>query len=180
LADQLNPSPPAAERARTVLTHAASVVIDIAGELTEEIDIIGVDADGSLVLQVHGQGPLGTRVTEDAPGCTLEAALVSPAPGPDRILDHVTVFGKIGPAADHESALQVIANDRRTRMIRHSDASVLLRLSIGHLLLHGEAVDLNTYAQAESDPLAPGSDHFVEHLVRGHASEVLQLRGRHA
>jgi len=119
LADQLNQWPPAADRARTVLTHATSVVIDIAGELTEEIDIIGVDADGSLVLQVHGQGPLGTRVTEDAPGCTLEAALVSPAPGPDRILDHVTVFGKIGPAADHESALQVIANDHRTRMIRH-------------------------------------------------------------
>ena len=94
----MNPSPPAAERARTVLTHAASVVIDIAGELTEEIDIIGVDADGSLVLQVHGQGPLGTRVTKDGAGCTLEAALVSPAPGPDRILDHVTVFGKIGPA----------------------------------------------------------------------------------
>jgi len=175
LADQLNQWPPAADRARTVLTHATSVVIDIAGELTEEIDIMGVDADGSLVLQVQGQGPLGTRVTKDGAGCTLEAALVSPAPGPDRILDHVTVFGKIGPAADHESALQVIANDRRTRMIRRLDASVLLRLSIGHLLLHGEAVDLSNYAQAESDPLAPVSDHFVEHLVRGHASEVLQL-----
>ena len=105
----------------------------------------------------------------------MHAALVSPAPGPDRILDRVAVFGQISLAMDLEPALQVIANDRRTRVIRHSDAAVLLRVTVGHLLLQGKAVDLHEYLGAEPDPLAAGSDHFVEHLVRGHASEVLQL-----
>ena len=171
----MNQSPPAAERARTVLTHAASVMIDLGDEVTEAVDILGIDADGSLVLQVGTRGPLGLRVTENGSSCAVDAALVSPAPGPDRVLDRVRVFGRVRLAADLEPALQVIANDRRTREIRHADHTVLLRVTIGHLLLQGRAVDLRAYAVAEPDPLAEGSDHFVEHLVRGHASEVLQL-----
>jgi len=96
-------------------------------------------------------------------------------PAADRILDRVTIFGQVSLAADLEPAFQVIANDRRTRVIRHSDAAVLLRVTVDHLLLQGNAVDLDSYADAEPDPLAEGSDQFVEHLVRGHATEVLQL-----
>jgi len=150
-------------------------MVDIGNGVTETVDVLGVDAGGSLVMQVGTQGRLGERITAEAASCAVHAALVSPAPGPDRILDRATIFGTASVAMDVQPALQVIASDRHTRVITHSDAAVLLRVTVGHLLLNGTAVDLSSYAGAAPDPLAAGSDHFVEHLVRGHASEVLQL-----
>lgn len=48
-------------------------------------------------------------------------------------------------------------------------------MKVAQLRLDGERVDLDSYARARPDPLAGESDEFVNHLVRGHAAEVLQL-----
>lgn len=167
--------PPAAERARTVLSHASTAVVDGGGEVIDVIDLMGVDADGSLVLLVNLDSPLANRVAEHAVPCRVHAALVSPVPGPDRILDRVTVFGHCWLAADVTAALQVVVGNRPAEVAQHVDASVLLRVKVAQLRLDGERVDLDSYARARPDPLAEGSDEYVEHLVRGHAAEVLQL-----
>jgi hypothetical protein len=167
--------PPAAERTRTVLTHACSVVVDGGGDVVEAVDLMGVDHDGSLVMLIGLNSPLATRVAEHAAPCRVHAALVSPVPGPDRILDQVTVFGHAWLAADVGAALEVVIGDRPAEVSLRREASVLLRVKIAQLRLDGERVDLGAYSRAQSDPLAAGSDEFVEHLVRGHGPEVLQL-----
>jgi hypothetical protein len=73
--------PPAAERTRTVLTHACSVVVDGGGDVVEAVDLMGVDHDGSLVMLIGLNSPLATRVAEHAAPCRVHAALVSPVPG---------------------------------------------------------------------------------------------------
>jgi hypothetical protein len=85
------------------------------------------------------------------------------------------VFGHAWLAADVGAALEVVIGDRPAEVSLRREASVLLRVKIAQLRLDGERVDLGAYSRAQSDPLAAGSDEFVEHLVRGHGPEVLQL-----
>jgi hypothetical protein len=54
--------PDVAERARTVLTHAPTSVIEIGPDLTLVLNAVGVDHDGSLVLIVEAEGALADRV----------------------------------------------------------------------------------------------------------------------
>jgi len=87
--------PTTAERARTVLSHASTMVVQIArAEIgtaftdvvavevcaAEEIDVAGVDTDGSMVLLVGVDGALARRIGEHAAPCVVHAALVSPVP----------------------------------------------------------------------------------------------------
>jgi hypothetical protein len=167
--------PPAAERARTVLAHACAVVVDGGGDISEVVDLLGVDTDGSLVMLVGLNNPLATRISDHAASCQVHAALLSPMPGPDRLLDRVTVVGHVRHAGDVGAALGVVIGDRPAEVVLRTDASVLLRLKVEQVRVDGERVDLDAYAHARADPLAAGSDEYVEHLVRGHPAEVLQL-----
>lgn len=170
--------PGAAERARTVLTHAPTSILEVGADLSLVLDILAVDADGSLVTVVEADGRLADRVVGHAVVGTLRSALVSPVPGPDRRLDAVTAHGTVEVADDVRTALDVLLAahaDRPAELVLRPDASVLLRIRIAQLRLDGEPVDPDAYAGAVADPLAEGSDEFVEHLLRTHPEEVVRL-----
>lgn len=176
--------PSVAERARTVLCHASPVVVEIGPDpgtgtgVVDVVDVHTVDVGGSLVLLVCAGGPLAERVSQDAAPCTVHAALVGPVPGPDRLLDRVTAHGRVGLAADVGAAVEAIVAahpDRPVESVLRPDASALLRVTVEHLLLDAVPVDPGAYACAPPDPLAPGSDEFVEHLLRSHSEQVVRL-----
>lgn len=167
--------PSAAERARTVVTHASPVVVEIGSQASEIVDGCGVDIDGSLVLLVGTAGPLAQRVAEHAAPCVIHAALVSNLSGPDRLLDGVTASGHVWLEADVPRGLDIVLKGRPAESVLRRDAATLLRVMVTRLQLDGRPVDLAAYARAEPDPLAAGSDEFVEHLIRGHAAELLEL-----
>lgn len=170
---QIRPS--TAERARTVLSHALTADVEIGPHVSEVVDVIGVDTDGSLVMLVGVNGPLAERVAEHAAPCAIHAALVSPVAGPDRLLDQVTVSGHVWLEADAGPALEILLANHPTQAVLRPDASVVLRVMVVRLLVGDEPVDPAAFGRAQADPLAAGSDEFVQHLVRGHAAEVLQL-----
>lgn len=177
------PQPSVAERARTVLCHASPVVVEIGTQAIRVVDVHAVDADGSLVLLVPADGRLAERTADGPTACTVHAALVGPVPGPDRLLDRVVAHGHVGLAADIGEALDVIVAahpDRPVEAVLRPDAAALLRVTVEHLLLDAisvgaRPVDPGAYARARPDPLAPGSDEFVEHLLRGHTEQVVRL-----
>lgn len=167
--------PSHAERARTVIAHASTVVVEIGSNASEVVDSVGVDADGSLVLLAGVGGPLAERVAEHAAPCVIQAALVSPLAGPDRLLDRVTVSGLVWLEADVDRGLDLLLDARPAESVLRRDRATLLRVMVTRLQLDGEPVDLAAYARAKPDPLATGSDEFVEHLMRGHVAELLEL-----
>ena len=172
------PGPDAAERARTVLVHAPTHRLDLGAGPAVELDVAAVDADGSLVLLVDAEGPVAGRVADRPLPGRVCAALVSPVPGPDRVLEHVVVHGAVGVAVDVRAALEVVLTthgDRPVELVLGPEASVLLRVTVEHLRLGGEPVDPAGYARAAADPLAEVSDETVGHLLREHAEDVLRL-----
>ena len=120
-----------------------------------------VAAESPVMLLIDVDEDLPDHVAERGVPCTVQAALVSPVPGPDRILDRVLVTGHAWPTAESAAS--------------RSGTGVTLRVSVATMMLNDEPVDLDEYFWAEPDPLAACSDDFVEHLVRGHAAELLQL-----
>ena len=85
----VQPGPDPAERARTVLSHAVTSVIEVSTDLSVVLDALAVDTDGSLVLLVNEDGPLAKRVAGQIVPCTVRSALVSGVPGPDARLGDV-------------------------------------------------------------------------------------------
>ena len=155
----MNPSstrPSAAERACTVLTHALPIMVDLG-----HLGSAPVGDESPVMLLIDVDEDLPDHVAELGVPCTVQAALVSPVPGPDRILDRVLVTGHAWPTAE--------------RAVADSGTRVTLRVNVTTMMLNDEPVDLDEYFWAEPDPLAGCSDEFVEHLVRGHAAELLQL-----
>ncbi|WP_300013605.1 DUF2470 domain-containing protein [Pseudonocardia sp.] len=170
--------PAAAERARTVLGHTPTSVLEVGADLAVVLDVLAVDVDGTLVTVVDAGGPLADRPAGHAVIGTLRAALVSPVPGPDRRLDAVTVHGTVEVADDVRTALDVLLaahGDRPADLVLRPEASVLLRIRVAQLRLDGEPVDPDAYARAVADPMAGGSDEFVEHLLRAHPEQVVRL-----
>ncbi|HWM06152.1 MAG TPA: DUF2470 domain-containing protein [Actinophytocola sp.] len=167
-----------AERARTVLAHAPVTSVEVGGDLVVPVDVLVPDADGSLVLLVDAHGELVDAVTAGPVAATVHAALLSPVPGPDRLLDAVTVHGRIALADDVREALEVVlvANaDRSAETVLRPDASALLRMSVAHVRLGDDPVDLDAYARAAPDPLAVASDEVVQHLLHAHPEQVVLL-----
>lgn len=174
----VQPGPDPAERARTVLSHAVTSVIEVGADLSVVLDALAVDTDGSLVLLVNEDGPLAERVAGQIMPGTVRSALVSGVPGPDRLLDSVTLHGTIEVADDVRAALEVILAaywDRPVETVLRPDASMLLRVTVAQLRLDGEPVDPDAYARATPDPLAAESDGVVEHLLSAHPEQVVQL-----
>jgi hypothetical protein len=174
----VQPGPDPAERARTVLSHAVTSVIEVGTDLSIVLDALAVDADGSLVLLVNEDGPLAKRVAGQIVPGTVRSALVSGVPGPDRLLDSVTLHGTIELADDVRASLEVLLAaywDRPVETVLRPDASMLLRVTVAQLRLDGEPVDPDAYARATPDPLAAESDGVVEHLLSTHPEQVVQL-----
>jgi hypothetical protein len=170
--------PDIAERARTVLSHAPTSVIEIGPDLTFVLDAVGVDRDGSLVLIVEAEGALADEVAGRSVAATLHSALVSPVPGPDRVFDSVTAHGTVEFAEDVRAALGVLLTafpERPADTVLRPDASVLLRMAVVQLRLGGVPVDPAAYALAGADPLAADSDQVVTHLLCAHPEQVVQL-----
>lgn len=178
--------PGTAEIARTVLAHAplldVSATVESGGGVHDEaVDVRGIDDDGSLVLLVGAEGPLAENLSRDPRSddvCTVRAALLSPIPGPDRVLHTVTVHGRLELAEDVEAALDTVLRahpDRSAEVVLRPDASALLRVRPLHLELDGELVDPDAFAGAPTDPIAPGSDAFVSHLLHEHPAAVVEL-----
>lgn len=169
--------PSGAERARTVLTHASTMTVDLLGlGLLETIDRTGIDADGSLVALVGLTSTLVDGVADHPAPCRVDAALVSPLPGADRVLDRVSGVGHLWLESDVSAGMEVLRAARGgAPLLPGHDSAVLLRMSFTALNLDGCPVSPAAYAMAEPDPMAAGSGAFVEHLGRGHAAEVIQL-----
>ena len=187
----VQPGPDPAERARTVLSHAVTSVIEVGADLRVVLDAVAVDTDGSLVLLVNENGPLAERVVGQIMPGTVRSALVSGVPGPDRVLDSVTLHGTIEVADDVRAALEVLLAaywDRPVETVLRPDASLLLRVTVAQLRLDGEPVDPDAYARAIPDPLASESDGVVEHLLpripsrwcSRHLLDPAVLQGAHA
>lgn len=170
--------PSASERARTVVSHATTMVVEVGPDLVETIDVTGVDTDGSLVLLIGTDTALADRVAEHAAPCRLHAALVSPLPAAHRVLDRVTAVGHLWLEEDVGAGMEVVMAARTGRpapTLPSGHGAVLLRMTVTALNLDGCPVSPADYAAAEPDPLAAGSDAFVEHLHRGHAAQVVEL-----
>jgi hypothetical protein len=170
--------PEPAERARTVLAHAPTAVLEVGPDLSVTLDVVAVDVDGSLVLVVAADGPLADRVASGPAAGTLHGALVGPVPGPDRRLDLVSVHGTVEFADDVRTALEVVLAahpDRPADTVLRPDASALLRMTDPHVRLDGEPVDPAAFAAAAPDPLADGSDDAVTHLLCAHPDQVVAL-----
>jgi hypothetical protein len=130
------------------------------------------------VLLVNENGPLAERVAGQIMPSTVRSALVSGVPGPDRVLDSVTLHGTIEVADDVHAALEVLLAahwDHQAETVLRPDASMLLRITVAQLRLDGEPVDPGAYARAAPDPLAAESDRVVEHLLTAHPEQVVQL-----
>jgi hypothetical protein len=160
---------------RAEMGTAFSEVVPFEVSAAEDVDVVGVDLDGSLVLMVGIDGALARGIGEHAAPCVVHAALVSPVPGADRILDRVTVTGHVWLESDVTDAFAVLATHRRAELAARSQASILLRVMVSGVLLDGNPVDPADYAAARADPLAAVSNEFVEHLVSDHPAGVLRL-----
>ena len=74
-----------------------------------------------------------------------------------------------------DRGLDLLLDARPAESVLRRDTATLLRVLVTRLHLDGQPVDLAAYARAKPDPLAAGSDDFVEHLMRGHVAELVEL-----
>ena len=101
--------PSGAERARTVLTHASTMTVDLLGPgLLETIDRTGIDEDGSLIALVGLTSTLVDGVADHPAPCRVDAALVSPLPGADWVLDRVSGVGHLWLESDVSAGMEVL------------------------------------------------------------------------
>ena len=163
------PSP--AERARTVLRLAPYLRVRVPGERAE-VDLHGVDPDGSVVLVLPDDSPVvaaARRSPEPVPAL-VDAADVCPVPMADRVRGRVRLVGWVHePPAHLRRELALVAADR-------DGAGALLDIGSGRTVLYLQvaevqyvdggadpddvaavvAVDREDYAAAMPDPLAGG------------------------
>lgn len=164
-----------AERARTVLVHAPMIAVEVGRSVIEMLDVRAVDVDGTVVLLVPTDGELVERLAGGPAPCVLRAALVSPLACPDRILDEVTVLGRLRIADDVEWAVGVVADAHPARALLKPATSTLLSLEVVRVLVDGRPVNLDAYVYADADPLAESSDDYVRHLVHRHPQQLIEL-----
>jgi hypothetical protein len=167
-----------AERARTTLAAAPVLTVTLDGRGSENVGVHAVDADGSLVLLVPADGVLGTRVTASDAVATVHAARLLPVAVPDRVLDRVAVHGRLGVAADIGGAVMLLVNtepSRSAQVVLRPDESLLLRLEVWQARLDGDPIDPDAYVCADPDPIALRSDAVIDHLIRNHPAQVVEL-----
>jgi Domain of unknown function (DUF2470) len=171
--------PSRAERARTTLALAPTVTVTC-GATCEDADTHAVSPDGSLVLVLPDRAVAARRAATGATPVAVEAARTVPVPGPDRLLDPVSLHG-VATVVDTGEALEgIVAVDaRRAAEIALGVAPVtLLHVAVDRVTLADEAVDADAYAHAAPDPVADRGARALEHLLRAHACWVVACAHR--
>jgi len=178
------PAPTAAERARTLLEFASSVVLDVPGvDLTARPGIPPlVDCaplpDGALAVLVETASPLH-RIAATARSAALPAELeavdVAPVAVPYRIRGRAHAHGRLAPLPPADPALLDALFPRRSPAGRS-----LLRLELDHLAvddLWGSdcCLDLAAFAAADPDPVAAEEAGLLQHLAAAHADQLRAL-----
>lgn len=118
--------------------HAQTAVIEVWSDLRVLLDIAAVDVDGSLVTLLGAEGPLADRVAPQPLLAVVRAATMSPVPGPNRLLDRVTVHGSVGSSRTSGSRWGSCSPRTRNESVLRPDASALLRVTVGHVRVDGE------------------------------------------
>lgn len=170
--------PSAAERARSILAWAPTVLLEVASH-RETVDLRVVRPDGALVLFVPESAQLGA-VVGPAADCVLHGARLAPLAVPDRLLDPVRVRGRLELVDAAElgaelALLGAVCPERLGAVLLEPDATALWRVTAEEVWLGDVAVDPGAYRAAVDDPLVPGSDEVVRHLMREHVDELGQL-----
>ncbi|MEV4612670.1 hypothetical protein AB0K43_08715 [Kitasatospora sp. NPDC049258] len=193
VADRVEPrrtAPTAAERARTILQFASSVVVDVPG-----IDLVnrpGIPPlvtcaglpDGAVAVLVETSSPLYRVVAlsrnEEVPA-ELEAVDVAPVAVPQRIRARAHAHGRL-TLLPPEGTERI---ERIEQLFPHRPAAGhgLLRLELDHLAvedLWGSdcCVDLAAFARAEPDPVAADEASLLQHLSAAHPEQLALLGAR--
>ncbi|WP_052390879.1 DUF2470 domain-containing protein [Streptomyces sp. NRRL B-24484] len=177
--------PSAAERIRTLLEFASSVVLDVPGiDLVERpgppplVDC-AVLPDGAVAVLVEDGSPvhrIAVLARRDGPvTAELDAVDVAPVALPHRIRGRAAVQGRL-TVMSRATPARVAALFPRRRATGH----VLLCLEPEHLAvedLWGSAccVEPAEFAAAASDPLAAEEARLLQHLDASHADQVHAL-----
>ncbi|WP_354639231.1 DUF2470 domain-containing protein [Kitasatospora camelliae] len=183
-AHRAGPAPSGAERARTLLEFASSVVVDVPGaDLRARPGIAPlvectVLPDGALALLVERSSALLRIVAlapEDQVPAELEAVDVAPVALPHRIRGRVHAHGRLsttGPVTD--AWIEHL-------FPRHpADGLTLLRFELDHLAvddLRGTecCVGLDAFTAAEPDPVAAEEAVLLQHLAAAHPDHLWNL-----
>jgi len=182
------PAPTSAERARTLLEFASSVVLDVPG-----IDLVNrpgipplvrcaVLPDRALAVLVETSSPLyriaSVARTEELVA-ELEAVDVAPVALPHRIRGRATAHGRLSalPNAGPEVLDGLFPR-------RPATGHALLRFALDHLAVEDLwgaecCVDLAAFTAAVPDPIAADEAAMLQHLAAAHP-EQLRLLGAQA
>ena len=184
------PSP--AERARTVLRLAPYLRVRVPGERAE-VDLHGVDPDGSVVLVLPDDSPVvaaARRSPEPVPAL-VDAADVCPVPMADRVRGRVRLVGWVHePPAYLRRELALVAADRdgAGALLDIGSVRTVLYLQVAEVqyvdggadpddVAAVVAVDREDYAAAVPDPLAGVEAALLHHLTQDHPAELGRLAG---
>ncbi|MEU9133665.1 DUF2470 domain-containing protein [Kitasatospora sp. NPDC048540] len=180
-------APTAAERARTILQFASSVVADVPG-----IDLVnrpGIPPlvscaalpDGALAVLVESPSPLHRVVAlsrEEEVPAELEAVDVAPVAVPQRIRARAHAHGRL-------TLLPAGGPDRIEQLFPHRGPAghALLRLELDHLAVEDLwgadcCIDLGAFAVAAPDPIAGDEACLLQHLAAAHPDQLALLGAR--
>nr|WP_033258035.1 DUF2470 domain-containing protein [Kitasatospora sp. SID7827] len=172
--------PSAAERARTLLEFASSVVLDVRGaDLAARPGLPPLAAcaprpDGTVALLVGRESALHriTALAREPLAAALDCVDVAPVAVPHRVRGRLAVRGLLSRSpGEHPAALFPH---------HHGHDGVLLRLVPEHLALDDLwgsecCVDPAEVAAASSDPVAAEEAGLLQHLAAAHAEQLLLL-----
>ncbi|MFD7730295.1 DUF2470 domain-containing protein [Kitasatospora phosalacinea] len=175
--------PSAAERARTLLEHASSTVLDVHGaDLTARPGLppqvaCALRPDGSVAVLVGRESALHriTALARTPLTAELDCVDVAPVAVPHRVRGRLLVRGQL-TRSPGESATALFP--------RHGHhGGVLLRLEPEHLALDDLwgsecCVDPDETAAASPDPVAAEEAGLLQHLAAAHADQLLLLGTR--
>jgi hypothetical protein len=183
-------APTPAERARTTLRLSPYLRVRTPGG-DAQVDLHGIDPDGSVVLVLPDAAPVVTAVragSGDIP-VLVDAADLCPVPVADRVRGRVRLVGWVHePAPALRRPLAGVAADR-------DGAGALLDIGAGRTVLYVDVVEVlfaagaadpddpsavvsvppRDYAAARPDPLAGTEAALLGHLVHGHPAELARL-----
>lgn len=179
--------PTPAERARTLLEFASSVVLDIPGiDLVDRPGIpplvrCAVLPDGALTVLVESSSPLyriAALSRTDEVRAELEAVDVAPVALPHRIRGRAAAQGGLTPLPN--AGPEVIEG---LFPGRPAGAHTLLRLDLDHLAVEDLwgaecCVDLAAFTAAAPDPIAGDEADMLQHLAASHPEQLHLLGAR--
>lgn len=160
-----------AERARSILAVATSMVVRTAGYRGTTFARPLADGAGDILLNLPDDDPLTLAVrTASSPAgarATLECADVAPLAARDRVRARVTVHGLVAEAPFD------IVDPPGTTLLRFATERIVLTADGAE-----QPVLVTDFANASPDPLARVEADFLGHLASTHPAVVHQLASR--